>query len=202
MKKIIIASIISAICVIGCGVNYHITTSRLNSQVVQLESQISDIKNQLDVAQAQQTAEDAKLTQAATGLASDRVSSDNKLAQDFLSKCLTWNSGAEYDAMRAELFSTYGLDENSTFAKTFLPVNVKTEDGQYNYIDTHGANSKFESMTSYVSRISTNAYSYFTYVTWSTADNNGNEAQSTCIFTYDVDANGNLQNLNGYTVSE
>lgn len=201
-KKLITSGAIVIVCIIICVLFYGSSIGHLKATITDQTNQIADLKNELDIKSNQQTSTQIKLEQDATGLQLDRVSSDDKMMKDFLTKCLTWNSGEEYDKMRADLFQTYGISEDSSFAKTFLPKNIKTEDGKYNYIDTHNANSKFEEMSSYVSHITPDSYSYFTYVTWTSADGNGNEGSSTCAFTYDITTDGKLENLNAYTIAD
>lgn len=202
MKKIIISSIVMVACIVVCAISYESSVGRMEKTINQQSETIADLKNQLDVKSNKKRSNETKLQQDATGLKSDRVEQDNAMIEEFLEKCLTWDSGAEYDAMRAELFETYGLDENSSFAQVFLPINVTTEDGKYNYIDATHANSKYEDMTSYVSGIKTDRYSYVAYVTWSASDLGGNEAEAKCIFLYDITVDGTIENLEAYTLSD
>lgn len=199
-KAVIISSVIAAIMIIICGIHYNGTVGSACDKVVEQENEIADLKNRLDVSSAEQKSNATKLKMEVTGLNAKRVATDDEIAEAFLQKVLTWDNGTAYDQMRAELFEKYGLDENSSFTQVFLPVNVKTPDGKYNYIDTHKRNSKYESMVSHVSKINTDCYSYFTDVTWSSSDLNGNEATATCIFLYDVTVDGDIKNLEAYTV--
>lgn len=201
-KKLVISSIVVCFCIIACIIFYGASVKNLQATVNQQVNQIADLQNNIDVKSNQQKSATIKLEQDATGLQFDRVTADDKMMKEFLKHCLTWDNGKDYDKMRTELFQKYNIDENSSFAQVFLPENVKTEDGQYNYIDEHHANSKFEEMHSYVSCIAADRYSYFTYVTWLASDLNGNESTSTCAFTYDITANGTLENLNAYTISD
>lgn len=196
-----IAVIVAFSFLLICLFSYLINTNNMMRQYRDQQQQLIDLQNEEKTLKEELAKKEAMLLQESTGLSVSRVESDNIIAEDFVKRVLTWPDGATYDAIRDSVIIEYQLSENSRFIKEFLPVNVKTEDGLLNYIDTHHYNCRYESMTTYVSSIGTDVYSYVSFVTWSTADMGGNESTNTCVFTYDVNADGVLSNLDAYVTN-
>lgn len=136
----------------------------------------------------------------------DRVTADNTLMDNFFRDVMTWGSYEGYNAARSAAMSTYKVPEDSVFMKSFMPEQVEagpTSDGSmYNQIDLYKLNVRYESMESHVTAIDpvTDVYTYFTVVTWSTLDKYGNEGMSHAAFTYQIDKEGNISDLDGYTL--
>ena len=200
-KFMIIVSSMAFVFLVACFIFYSVSTNAMQKKLLGQTNTLHDLQNQIDVKQTESDSNNAMLSQNTTGLQAYRVTKDDKIAETFISSVLTWSDGATYDSMRLNAMDKYGLKDTDSFMKVFLPVNVKTADGKYNYIDTHHRNCKYESMSSYVSGIGSDVYSYFTFVTWSASDMGGNEAKSSCIFTYDINSNGDISNLNAYTMA-
>lgn len=197
-KWVLLGILTSILVIVLCVFGY--TRSVQSQKLSVLKNEYYDLKNKTELLQSQVKANETKLVKSATGLDAKRVAKDDDVARVFLKKVLTWSDGATYNNMRSAIQSLYNLEETSDFMTVFLPVNVTTPDGKYNYIDTHHSNCKYESMTSYVTAIGLDYYSYFAFVSWSTKDGAGNESKSTCIFTYDVNVDGELSNLHAYTL--
>lgn len=191
---------ITIVLLFGSILAYAFNSREIQNTLAGQQNEIYDLTNELDVKKAEAKANTTKLIESSTGLKLDRVSKDDEIAETFISSVLTWNDGTKYDTMRSNIMTEYGLTENDEFMRVFLPPNVKTADGVHNYIDTHKANCAYESMESYVTRVGTDVYSYFTFVTWSTSDMIGQEATSTCVFTYDINSDGKISNLGAYTM--
>lgn len=136
----------------------------------------------------------------------DRIAADNTLMGNFFSDVMTWASYEGYSAARSAAMSTYDIPEDSVFMKSFMPEQVEagpTSDGSmYNQIDLYKLNVRYEFMESHVTAIDpvTEAYTYFAVVTWSTLDKYGNEGMSHAAFTYRIDKEGNISDLDGYTL--
>lgn len=148
--------------------------------------------------------EQSEKIEAVASLDITRVEKDDKIAADFLEKIMTWDSYAEYEGIRQELMSTYGLSEDSNFLTVFMPevVTKTSKDGTvYNRIDVMGLNVTYEGMDSYVAGITGQVYSYFAFVEWSSHDKNGAEASAKCIFMYSINGEGKLLNLDAYTIA-
>ena len=45
-------------------------------------------------------------------------------------------------------------------------------------------------------------YSYFTIVDWSTQDEKGREAMAQAVFTYDVNGDGDILNVDAYAIAQ
>lgn len=180
-------------------VAYFSTTGKYEESLYKQEMEIHSLEKQLDAQkEITQTAKD-ELIESSTGLQTLKVDSDNKVVEAFMDYVLTWDDGASYDAMRNDLLQSHGPVSNDNFFEIFLPENVS--DSLYNYIDVFNLNSRFESLESYVTQITPNTYSYFSFVEFSSRDKNGTEGTSRVICTYDVDSDNNILNLDAYTIS-
>ena len=200
-KTTIILMIGSFLFFVVCVLSYSIGVGMMSSRMGEQQSTLLSLQAESDALLNTTTAARVQLIQDSTGLDMARVDKDSEIAETFMKKVLTWADGATYDGIRSSIMSEYNLAEDSRFMKEFLPINVKTEDGKFNYIDTHHYNCRYESMNTYVVSVSPNTYRYFSFVTWSTSDMVGNEAQKECIFTYDVNVDGVLSNLDAYVLN-
>lgn len=182
------------LCVIGLIV-FIGTSIIMNHKQADLQSAIEKQSLQADDLQNEIATEN--IVESATGLDQSRVSRDDKIAEEFISDIMTWSDGETYDKNREKLMELVGED-NEIF-ESFMPENVKYQD--LNYIDTHSANSKYEGMESYVTDIDGDKYSYIALVTWSTTMANV-EGEAQCLFQYTIDGEGNITDLNAFTLSE
>lgn len=200
---IIIMIIVIALTAVGSNIYTNYWSKKLDEQ----ENQIYDLQNQLDIKSQTASAGQTQLVLDTTGLSEERKATDDAIAEAFAKRVLTWDNGKDYDAMREEIKSEYDLTEDSDFMQVFLhkynnPVQPNGE--TIYYIDTHEINCQFESLESYVTNIQNDKnglYSYFAFVRFSSSDKGGNEGFATVIMTYDIDADGNLTNIHGYTPS-
>ena len=71
---------------------------------------------------------------------------------------------------------------------------------KFNQIDAEGINMNYKSLKSYVVKISGTDYSYITEVTVESSDKADNSATGVILMTYDVSLNGNISNINGFTL--
>lgn len=180
-------------------VAYFSTTGKYEASLYKQEMEIRSLEGQLDAQKEITQAAKDELIESSMGLQTLRVDSDNKTVEDFMNYVLTWDDGTSYDAMRNDLLQSHGPVSNDNFFEIFLPENVS--DDLYNYIDVFNLNSRFESLESYVTQITPNIYSYFSFVEFSARDKNGTEGTSKVICTYDVDSDSNILNLDAYTIS-
>lgn len=186
--------------------NYLFSQTRNAQTLADQYAQLESIQAEIDTKSKEYAQMERDTVQSITGLDSSRVQSDNKIAQDFLKKVLTWDSYEDYNNLREMCLSDYHVDPDSRFMKTFLPevpLVVSKDGSEYNKIDLEGLNSRYESMNTYVRDIneSTNGtYSYFSFVDASVVDSKFTHGESTMslVFLYDVDADGNLLNLDAY----
>lgn len=143
-----------------------------------------------------------------TGLDTKRVKTDDGIMEAFLKKCFTWSSAEEYRQIRSDLQNSSDLNASGTFVDVLFPelldeVTVDG-DGNTNVIDDsiYGKlNMKYDSLKSHVVAIDGTDYSYFTEVTVTSAIDGGISSTGSVILTYTVDKDGNLSELDAYTVA-
>ncbi|MBK3582440.1 hypothetical protein JHN49_01405 [Streptomyces sp. MBT57] len=120
------------------------TWSRQHAILTDQEAQIKAIEVRL-AGITKKNAEQANAdVMAALGVSQNRLSSDGERITVLLSMVFTWDSGQGYEAARESLKSRFGLSENETFLRSFMPPSRFNEDSQgrrYHYIDTVGLNS-------------------------------------------------------------
>lgn len=204
-KKQVVPVVITLVLALLCGIIYMVNSSSWESKLSAQNKQIQQLQNQITVKEAANQNTTNTVVQQTTGLNQARVDSDKLIAEEFLEKIMTWDSYEEYQSLREWCMNTYGVEEDSKFLQIFMPevVIATANDGStYNRIDTSGLNVQYEGMDTYVTRITANNYSYFSFVTWSSHDSFGNEAATTAIFTYDINGNGELSNIDAYTIAD
>lgn len=197
MKKrlpIILSVIFAIVMWLGAG----ITISKQNSALAQQATEISSIKNRIAILQTEQTNHRIELIQSTTGLNLHRVSQDDVVISDFMNLVCTWDTYAEYTHARETIMRRYGLSEDSSFMTVFMPNipnKVDVDGTQINRIDVFEYNMMFESVSSYVTDIRVDEYTYFSIVKISSTWKNGGEAIVQAAVTYTVNANGDLSNI-------
>lgn len=200
--KNIVFIVLSVGFMLGMIVSGVISVRTLEDDIVAQEQAIENLEKDIAYKTADVETQQADVVQATTGFDEERVEKDTEIAESFISTVMTWDTWDEYEAARQECMSVYGLSPDSDFMQIFMPEvpNSTLEGKDYNSIDTYGLNVKFEELTPYVTNINAGTYSYFSLVEWSTHDANGAEAVTTSIFTYSVDADGNLINIDADTI--
>lgn len=188
-----------------CGVRYVMANKDFESKLNEEATQIAELQNEIAVRKTAVEQAAANVQHQTTGLDASRKASDDKVAMDFMRKILTWSDYAGYTANRELCKTQYGLDEESGFMTTFLPevLEVTSADGsKYNRIDLNGLNMRFGTMDTYVTDINAGGtQSYVAFVTSISRDGNGHEATGRMVFTYSCDPDGNLSEINGYTLA-
>lgn len=182
----------------------NVRVSSAHDKLAAQQRELNDIQNKIDIKQSTADNAEQKLVKDTTGLDTDRVNHDNEIASDFLSMIFTWHSADEYDNNRLSMINDYGIAEDSSMLSVLFPADTKVVqvDGSIlSYIDTHNINAQFEEMDTYVSGINLGTYSYFTFVTWSSSGETGSEGMSTAVITYDINSDGNISNIAGYTIA-
>lgn len=148
-----------------------------------------------------------------TGYDDARVKLDDKSAESFFRTIMTWDTYEEYNENR-KLVMEKGVEEDSNFLTMFFPeIKIVTdEDGnEYNDIDNGDGklNMAFGSLSSRVINIDGDVYSYFAEMTvtsgasykTTSGDKQSIAGTGKCVVTYDIDADGNISNIEGYTLS-
>lgn len=148
-----------------------------------------------------------------TGYDYSRVKSDDMTAESLFKSIFTWDTYDEYMENRQQLLDM-GVDADSYVMTTFFPelkqVTPDNGDEPYYVVNdgTESLNMAYGSMTSRVTGIDGNVYSYFAEVTITTetsyekTDGNTQKTVGTavCVLLYDVDGDGNMTNLDAYTI--
>lgn len=205
MKKKWTPFILSGVFVIIAFLVVCLPISDLNNKIDEQNTELAKLQNELTMAQSLNKSSHDKIVVKSTGLDANRTMNDNKIAIEFIKKCLTWSSYEEYNEIRNSLITDYKLDTSSNFLTVFMPevVNATSPDGtNYNRIDIFGYNLSYEKMDSYVTDISNDGkYSYFSFVTVSSRDKNGKEGTTMAAFIYTIDVDGNITNIDASAVS-
>lgn len=122
--------------------------------------------------------------------------------------------GQSYEAARESLKSRFGLTENGTFLKSFMPPSRFNEDGQgrrYHYIDTAGLNSALGAESDIeVVDVEAGIYTYailadveatYDAVSQNRASKASVTAHRRALLFVTVDAQGKVSNLSGIPAS-
>lgn len=197
--------ILSCLFMIGSFFAINVQVDSWNQQIDEQTSSIADLENQITIKKAAQEKTQNIVVSESMGLDASRTMNDDKLAAEFIKKCLTWSTYDEYTSIRNSIIEDYGVKEDSNFLTVFMPeiINATSPDGtEYNYIDTLGYNLSYEKMESYVTNISDDKkYSYFTFVTVSSQSKEGYEGTTTAAFMYTIDVDGNITDIDASAVS-
>ncbi|MFD7668105.1 hypothetical protein [Streptomyces sp. NPDC059788] len=121
-----------------------VTWSSQHAALVEQEGRADDIKGRLAAIQKRNAEQVNADMMAVLGVTQNRLSTDGERIKSLLSMAFTWDSGQSYQAARESLKSRFGLTENETFLKSFMPPSRFNEDSlgrRYYYIDTVGLNS-------------------------------------------------------------
>ncbi|MGW0868969.1 hypothetical protein ACWD3Z_00600 [Streptomyces sp. NPDC002740] len=121
-----------------------VTWGSQHAALAEQETQISDVEGHLAGIQKKNAEQVNADVMATLGVSQNRLSTDGERIKSLLSRAFTWDSGQSYTAARESLKSRFGLAENETFLKSFMPPSRFNEDSQgrrYYYIDTVGLNS-------------------------------------------------------------
>lgn len=200
-KGVVFLTIVVILFGSATALTYNSMSSILSKQV----SQIADLESRITLKEQSVQQAEATAVRSVTGLDANRVLKDNVKAEELFRSVMTWDSLAQYNQIRLDISEMYDIKETNSFLSIFMPEVVETEspDGtKYNRIDTLGLNVNFEDMETYCTGIRNTTYSYAAFVSFSSTSSAGNEGFANVMATYDVDADGNISNLNAYTVKE
>lgn len=147
-----------------------------------------------------------------TGYDDKRVKTDDMNAEAFFKTILKWDDYEQYNENRQEVIKR-GVPEDSNFLQVFFPeirVATDSEGNTYNTLDNGDKqlNMDFGSLDIRVVGIDGDVYSYFgtlvltTDTSYERTDGSEHDIVGTgkCIVTYDMDADGNISNLDGYVL--
>lgn len=201
-KKIIIPGIFAVVMLILAFAFYVLVTGSQQQMLDAANDRYAQLSNKKSMLEAALATSNEEAVHSGTGMDAQRKSQDDNAAENLAKLVTTWDSKKNYDAARADVMNKYGLKEDGTFMKTFMPkvveLNSATGQGTTNEIDANGSNMSYQDMTSYVTKIAGDKYTYFATVNVSSSDKAGNTATKSLIFIYTTDANHKLSNIEGY----
>lgn len=197
-----------ALVVLACG-SWSLAvwdTGRMDGEYSESEAYNESLSARVESLEASNLAVKSEALALETGMDAERVARDKDAAESLIGRVLTWDSFSSYSSMRESVKDELKLDEGSRFLDVFLPEvheTLPTADGTvYNYIDLHGVNARYTGMRQHLCSTDGNFYSYMAFVEWASRDANGNEAYSDAVFLYSTDSDGNILDLDAYTLSE
>ncbi|MFK0154239.1 hypothetical protein ACIQVK_19465 [Streptomyces sp. NPDC090493] len=139
LSVLVTAAVLAVVATVACA-----TWSSRHAALAAQQAQIDDAEVQLAGIQKKNAAQVNADVMTAMGASRTRLSTDGERIKSLLSMAFTWDSGQSYEAARERLKSRFGLTENETFLKSFMPPSRFNEDSQgrrYYYIDAVGLNS-------------------------------------------------------------
>lgn len=190
------------------------TWSSQHAALAEQETQINGVEGHLAGIQKKNAEQVNGDVMAALGVSQNRLSTDGERIKSLLSMAFTWDSGQSYEAARERLKSRFGLAENETFLKSFMPPSRFNEDSQgrrYYYIDTVGLNSSLgEDPGIEVVDVKAGVYTYAILadvevtsdaVSQNKASKAGVTAHRRALLFVTVDVQGKVSNLSGVPAS-
>lgn len=201
LQKILPILVFSGILIISLIVRQFVVKAYEN-KLLASNQELVTISNQRDTKQGQKEFEKQEILDKVTGLDLTRQKHDDELAEKIMSDIFTWDNYETYNDTREKMLDTYKMDErvvNRLMPK--VPEVIVGEGRTINEIDANKANMSFEKLKSYVVKISGTDYSYITEVSVESSDRADNTATGKILMTYNVSINGQVTNLNGFTLS-
>lgn len=220
LKRWRVSIVLVIVMIIVVNICFHIVQSQ-NTAYATAQGQLSSLQNQEKMNQVTGNKKKASAVQEASGLDTSRQKTDDGIAEKFFENCLDWDDSKSYDEKREWVSeqekATPSIEVEDSFLTVFFPAVTETEDDngkQVNIIDKEGLNVSFDSSSfeSHVVDIDTkgDVYSYlaeFNVTTTSryedaegtshSADGNAKIAA-----TYSIDSDGNMKDVNAYTIVE
>lgn len=206
--KLTLVLFVAGLLFLGGSCLYNsLIIKQYNGAIANQNNNIVSLENKISVAKAANNRKMRGFNQSITGLNLVRKKTDDQKAESLLKYATTWNSGKSYRQKRKAIMKEYKLSDNDNFMKVFMPpleqYGMSLKSSGSNEIDVNSLNMKYDGMTSYVTNIQGNNYSYFTVVTVSSHDKKGAVAQGKVAASYTIDGHGKISNLNadaiGYT---
>lgn len=209
MKKKNIGMIILTAVMVCCLAGSGIYTMGLMNQRSQMESQLAEANTKTTQMKASVDSTNNQVVSDVTGVDTSRVANDNKIADDFFRTIFAWKGGKQYEEARQYCIEK-GIPEDSPFlTEFFAPIKV---DDKSDPLDRNGNPlSMYYGKTDYrkVTGVKDDVYSYFAVVTvttdgsYKTQDGQEKkiEGSGRVVMTYDIDADGVISNLDGYTIA-
>lgn len=205
-KKIVIPGIVATVMLILAFAFYTMATGSQQQKLDTTREKYAQLSNKKSMLEAALATRDAKAVQAGTGMDAQRKAKDDKAAAEFARLVSTWDSKKSYDAARKKAIAKYHLKKDGMFLKTFMydVPSMKNADGKgtFNEIDASGLNMAYQSMSSYVTKIVGDKYTYLATVKVSSSSKSGNTANGDWMLIYTTDGNHELSNIEAYRIND
>lgn len=132
---LVTTTVLVAAC-IGAGLQQTERSRGLDAQ----SGEIADLEKRLATARAAEDEAAEANTYEALGVTKSRLVTDRAVIDEVLTTAFTWDDGNSYEAARADLVDSFGLDEKGPFLTEFMPPATRTVvDGTSEYyIDAVG----------------------------------------------------------------
>lgn len=207
-KNKVMATIVAVVLTIGLVVSgsRYMNASKMLSQT---KADMEQTMLQKDKNTASQQTSMNNIMKEVTGVDTSRMTQDNKAADDFFRTIFDWKGGNQYMEARQYCMEK-GIAEDSQFLTEFFsPINL-TNDYDPLSDDRKVPLSMYYGSTDYRKLIGVqdDVYSYMAMLsvttngTYKTADGKEKKVEGTghVMMSYSVDAEGNISNIDGYTV--
>jgi len=173
------------------------------SQITQLERQVTEHSRQVLRNGQSGEALAAGAPSGALDAVQQRMDSDRSMIGELLHTTFTWDSHASYVSARKTLMSRYGLAENGSYLKAFLPpapVATDSNGKQYPYIDAAKLNSSLGEFKLTLTHVEGTNYTYLAMVTVDAAsgDDTATAARADVV-SLTVGADGKPSAVTGWT---
>lgn len=178
---------------------FVITDTQRNAALSAQQTEIATLEQQKKDVTDKRTSEVNTVTKNSFGVDTSRIATDDRIVTEIIKVATTWSDSDSYKTARNTLRDDYKFTDDSQMLSTFMPEVQDAPLGQdgkmINTIDAYGLNMTYVKMHSYVVGVDNGVYSYFTVVNVLSKDAQGHTGEGNIIFTYDVDANGNVSNM-------
>ena len=205
-KKIVIPGIVATVMLILAFAFYTMATGSQQQKLDTAREKYAQLSNKKSMLEAALATRDAKAVQAGTGMDAKRKIKDDKAAAEFAKLVSTWDSKKSYDVARKKAIAKYHLKKDGMFLQTFMydVPSMKNTDGKgtFNEIDASGLNMAYQSMSSYVTKIVGDKYTYLATVKVSSSSKSGNTANGDWMLIYTTDGNHELSNIEAYRIND
>lgn len=195
LKEIILFVVAFIVLIVGLRIS-----SSQRSIVRNAKNQVSQVKSQIEVYKTKSDVQSV----SGDGLDTSRVETDELILENFYKVAFSFKSEDEYNDVRSNIRVDYKLDSKSEFFKYFYQtISDELTDGQSEPLESHARKSTdkydcaYKSMTNYVYTINDGVYTYISDVILTS---NGKDYE--VVIVPSVDSNGNITNIEGYTVTE
>lgn len=207
-RKFLLRNLLVIVAALAFAVTFLVLGGINNSRQDALESQQSEmlsLQGQLTMSQDEVAQNQSEAIRVATdGMDTAHKAADDEEVTALMKQALTWNGLSQYLNQREAVMAEYGFASDSQFMQVFMPGEkegvVRTApSGQTYSAFEKDMQSQFSSLSSYVTAINGEVYSYFAVVELRVASGSGAASEVAYVsMAYDM-IDGAIANLDAYT---